>query len=70
MVSMPEPREDSTQRIGDFLVRIGAMTQDQVSEVLGRQAGEPDRLFGQIALEMGLISDSAIDSFLADRRAN
>ncbi len=67
---MPERHEDSTQRIGDFLVRIGAMTQDQVSEVLGRQADEPDRLFGELAIEMGFINDSAIDSFLAARRAN
>ena len=67
---MSDAREDSTQRIGDFLVRIGALTQEQVAEVLGRQAGEPNRLFGQIAIEMGLISDSAIDSFLATRRAN
>ena len=67
---MSVSREDSTQRIGDFLVRIGALTQDQVAEVLGRQAGEPNRLFGQIAIEMGFISDSAIDSFLATRQAN
>lgn len=67
---MPGAREDSTQRIGDFLVRIGAMTLDQVSAVLGRQANEPDRLFGEIAIEMGFISDSAIDKFLTTRRAN
>ncbi len=66
---MSEVHEDSTQRIGDFLVRIGAMTESQVAEVLDRQAEEPSRLFGEIAIEMGFINDSAVDTFLANRQA-
>ena len=61
---------DSTQRIGDFLVRIGAMTKPQVSQVLERQASEPNRLFGEIAIEMGFINDSAVDSYLASKQVN
>jgi hypothetical protein len=66
---MSEANEDSTQRIGDFLVRIGAMTESQVAEVLERQAGEPGRLFGEIAIEMEFINDAAVDNFLANRQA-
>ena len=59
---------DSTQRIGDVLVRIGAMTDQQVSQVLERQASEPHRLFGEIAIEMGFINDAAVDSYLTSKR--
>ena len=64
-----EAHEDSTQRIGDFLVRIGAMTESQVTEVLDTQAQGPGRLFGEIAIEMGFINDAAVDTFLANRQA-
>lgn len=60
--------EDSTQRIGDFLVRIGAMTTEQVYEVLTKQQMEPGRLFGEIAIELGYINDAAIDKFLSEKR--
>lgn len=59
--------EDSTQRIGEFLVHIGAMTREQVNEVLERQKLEPDKLFGHIAIELGYIDDEAIDRFLSDK---
>ena len=52
------------ERIGEFLVRIGAMTQAQCNEVLERQKIEPDRLFGEIGLELGYIDDKAIDTYL------
>lgn len=60
--------EDSTQRIGDFLVRIGAMATEQVYEVLTKQQMEPGRLFGEIAIELGYINDAAIDKFLSEKR--
>jgi hypothetical protein len=67
---MPSNHEDSTQRIGDFLVRIGAMNTEQVYEVLTRQQMEPDRLFGEIAIELGYVNDAAIDKFLSERRSS
>lgn len=57
--------DDSTLRLGEFLVCLGAMTEEQVSQVLDRQKSEPDRLFGQIAIELGFINESAVDRFLA-----
>ncbi len=53
-----------TEKTGERLVRIGAMTNDQVAEVLRRQeAGDP-RLFGEIAIELGYINDRALLSYL------
>ena len=58
--------QDNTagERIGEGLVRIGAMTQDQVGKVLEIQKGGDKRLFGEIAIEMGFIDDNAIKAYL------
>ncbi len=60
--------KDGTLRLGEFLVSIGAMTEDQVREVLERQQEEPDKLFGQIAIELGMINDAAIDRYFGRQR--
>jgi len=59
--SMPE-------KIGDFLVRIGAMTASQIDEVLKLQedSDEP-RLFGEIAIERGFIDDAALRRYVEER---
>lgn len=61
---MAEGQQTSHERIGEFLVKIGAMTPEQLLEVLERQKKEPNRLFGEIAVELGYINDSAVDIFL------
>ena len=49
------------ERIGDFLVRIGAMTQSQVEVVIKAQdVDEELRMFGEIAIEKGFIDDAAL----------
>ncbi|MFP4642798.1 MAG: hypothetical protein ACLFM0_00430 [Spirochaetales bacterium] len=60
--------DSADERIGEFLVKIGAMTDAQREEVLLRQEQEPDRLFGQIAIEFGYIDDSAVDRYLKQRK--
>jgi hypothetical protein len=52
------------EKIGDGLVRIGAMTRAQVEKVLSRQANGDSRKFGQIAIELGYIDDEAIGRYL------
>ncbi len=52
-------------RIGDILVRIGAMTQEQVADVLQRQQEGDNRLFGEIAIEVGYINEELIAEYLA-----
>jgi hypothetical protein len=59
--------DTSQERIGEFLVKIGAMTADQRDEILKLQKQQPDRLFGTIAVEQGYINEQAIDAFLGRR---
>ncbi len=55
----------SIQRIGEFLVKIGAISTRQRDEVLQLQRQEPGRLFGEIAIDLGYINDEAVDRYLA-----
>lgn len=57
-----------TERIGDFLVSIGAMTPAQVKEVLRVQGeGEEPRLFGEVAIELGFVDDAALKRYVDER---
>jgi hypothetical protein len=51
-------------RIGDFLIRIEAMTKDQVEDVLLRQRGGDRRIFGEIAIELRYLNDDAIKRYV------
>ncbi len=57
------------ERIGEAMVRIGAMKSYQVEDVLRLQAAGDGRLFGEIAIEMGYIDDAAIRRYLGAKRA-
>ncbi len=57
------------ERIGEALVRIGAMTTEQVDQVLKLQQDGDNRLFGEIAIEQGFINDKAIKAYLDDRKS-
>ena len=52
------------ERIGEALVRIGAMTPEQVDQVLKLQKDGDTRLFGEIAIEQSFINDKAIRAYL------
>jgi len=51
-------------KIGESLVRIGVMRPHQVEEILRIQRAGDDRLFGEIAIELGYINDEALQSYL------
>ena len=55
-------------RIGDNLVKIGAMTKEQVDDVLQRQKDGDSRLFGEIAIELEYIDDAVIAAYLERKR--
>jgi hypothetical protein len=56
------------ERIGDFLLRIGAMNENQVEEVLRIQReDEEPRMFGEIAVELGYIDDSALKKYIDEK---
>ncbi len=52
------------ERIGDGLVRIGAMSEEQRDSVLKIQDDGDERMFGEIAIDLGFIDDKAILDFL------
>jgi hypothetical protein len=56
--------ERMTDRIGGFLVQIGAMKQFQVDAVLDAQKKGDKRLFGEIAIELGYIDDTAVRKYI------
>ena len=59
-----------TERIGDFLVHIGAMTKAQVEDVIKAQEKDEElRMFGEIAIEKGYIDDSAIRKYIEHKEA-
>jgi len=56
------------ERIGDYLVRTGKLSQAVVGQVIGAQKAGDGRTFGQIAVGLGLVDQAAVDSFLASQR--
>ena len=52
------------EKIGEGLVRIGAMSKEQVDTVLKLQREGDKRLFGEIAVEQGFVDIQAIISYL------
>lgn len=62
--------DDSIERFGEFLVRIGALSNEAVGAIVARQKQEPGKLFGQIAVELGYLTSSDIDAFLSSRRVD
>ena len=52
------------EKIGDALIKIGAITPEQVEKVLKKQKSGDSRMFGEIAIEQGFIDDEAIKTYL------
>jgi hypothetical protein len=55
------------ERIGDYLVRTGKLSQAQVGQVIGVQKAGDGRSFGEIAIGLGLVDKATVDSFLASQ---
>jgi hypothetical protein len=58
-----------TERIGEFLQRIGVMNQQQVTEILDAQKAGDSRLFGEIAIEFGYINDDVLKKYIEAKAA-
>ena len=52
------------ERIGDGLVRIGAMKVEERDKVIQMQDDGDERMFGEIAINLEYINDEAILKFL------
>lgn len=56
-------------RIGEYLIKIGVITEEQVQEVLDAQAAGDSRLFGDIAIEYGYINDEVLKKYIEAKAA-
>lgn len=52
------------ERIGETLVRINVMKTYQVADVLRAQKAGDNRLFGEIAIELGYINDEILKKYV------
>jgi hypothetical protein len=59
-------------KIGETLVKIGAMTEAQVREILyiQREKYNYEKLFGEIALELQLVDQETIEKILSGAYAS
>ncbi len=57
----------SGEKIGEGLIRIGAIKKEAVDDVLSRQTAGDKRLFGEIAIDLGYIDDQAIMDYLGSK---
>lgn len=55
------------ERIGDFLLRTGKLTQAQVEQVINAQKAGDSRTFGEIAAGLKLVDAATINAFLASQ---
>ena len=51
------------ERMGDGLVRMGAMQPAQLEKVLAVQKGGDARKFGEIAIALGFVTEAAIKAW-------
>ena len=49
--------------IGEFLINIGALTQEQVDVIVHRQEEGDMRMFGEIGLDLGFLTDDSIKRY-------
>ena len=57
------------EKVGEGLIRIGAMTKEQVKKVLREQRAKHghDKLFGEIAVELEFVDEATIESFFEEQ---
>ena len=54
---------DSTERFGELLVRLGAITEEDIQIILNYQKKHPDLRFGQIAVKLGFITPELLGRY-------
>ena len=57
----------SVRRIGQILVDLGFITDEQLEVILDEQQQRPGALLGKIAEDMGLITDEQLSQALAEQ---
>ena len=55
------------RRIGQILVDLGYVSDEQLELLVDEQKQRPDQLFGRVAMDMGLINDDQLSQALAEQ---
>src|SRR5574337_77622 len=55
------------RRIGQILVDLGFITEDQLETLLAEQQQRPGEMLGQIAMSMGMLTDDQLAQALAEQ---
>jgi len=55
------------RRLGQILVDLGYLTEDQLWDVLEEQKQSPGEVIGQVAIRMGLVTDEQVTEALAEQ---
>ncbi|MEX0725988.1 MAG: ATPase, T2SS/T4P/T4SS family [Planctomycetaceae bacterium] len=57
----------ATRKLGQILVDLGYLTEDQLWDVLEEQKQSPGELIGQVAIRMGLVNEAQVTEALAEQ---
>lgn len=57
----------ASRRLGQIMVDLGHITEDQLWDILEEQKKSPGEIIGRVALRMGLVSESQITEALAEQ---
>jgi hypothetical protein len=60
----------AVERFGEFLVRMGVITNEQVDIILAEQKKQPGKKFGELAVELGFSTGETVESFLTKKAKN
>jgi len=55
------------RKIGQILVDLGYLTEDQLWDLLNEQRNHPEKLLGQLAVDMGLVTQEQVDQALGEQ---
>ena len=56
------------ERMGDYMIRTGAMNQSQVDDVVRAKTAGDKRHFGEIAVSLGFITVGNVEAFLSSQK--
>jgi type IV pilus assembly protein PilB len=57
----------AARKIGQILIDLGYLTEDQLWDVLGEQKNRPELMLGQVAISMGLVNDNQVAQAVAEQ---
>jgi len=60
--------DEEKELIGEFFLRLGILTANEVEHILEWQKKNPSKRFGEIGIEKGLLSEEELKKYLKEHR--